>query len=103
MRAVSSSPEINDVAGADALGEAEGSIGALYRSGVADPAGVMEPPGGPAAGQFNCPHAERGEPHPARTVMQDRSAPSGPAGPHQGSGYAAVGWERRVFMRRARS
>ena len=35
------SPEIR-VAGADALSKAEGSIGALYRSGVADPAGVIE-------------------------------------------------------------
>ncbi len=35
------SPEIR-VAGADALGKAEGSIGALYWSGVADPAGVIE-------------------------------------------------------------
>ena len=30
------------MAGADALGKAEGSIGALYWSGVADPVGVIE-------------------------------------------------------------
>ena len=36
------SPEINIVAGADALGQAEGSIGALYWSGVAGPVGVIE-------------------------------------------------------------
>ncbi len=37
------SPEIFPVAGADALAVAEGSIGALYWSGVADSVGVIEP------------------------------------------------------------
>ena len=37
------SPEIKLVAGADALAKAEGSIGALYWSGVADSVGVIEP------------------------------------------------------------